>query len=115
MIVTRSIFLKFVSLPFCASKKFGHRIRVCKRTKNKSFILLFKLSTIFPVMVPEYIDIPVILLAQKFKVKKKIKKRTTQHNLKFYVSVFLRNSFFLTSFIILSILFSIVLSFISMT
>src|SRR5436190_191502 len=95
MIVTRSIFFKFCVPAFLRIQKFGHRIRVCKRTKNKSFILPSKPSTIFPVMVPEYIDIPVVLLAQKFNVQKKNKKRTTQHIYKISVAVSWHITFFL--------------------
>ena len=93
-------------------RMFGHRIRAWR---INSFVLPSKLSTIFPVMVPEYIDIPVVLLAQKY-IDNKIKKKwATQKNIYNYLFPNVAYSSFRTSFFVWSVLFSVVVLCISMT
>src|SRR5207248_572081 len=67
--------------------------------KNKSFILPSKLSTIFPVMVPEYIDIPVVLLAQKF-IDNKLKRSEPHKKIYNYLFPSVAYSSFRTSFFV---------------
>ena len=92
-------------------RMFGHRIRAWRINPSYSYPswVLF-----FPVMVPEYIDIPVVLLAQKF-IDNKIKKEWATQKIYIITCVVLGVCIFFALYIVLCFIlrFSLRISFLA--